>query len=361
MINGRILTCLLFFFLLTRAAEGKEIQETEDLRLQWKIYRGNQLVPYDAGPAKSIHLALDLAGYEGHYLKLSSRKRFYVFINSALVAKAQDQFFLSADSLRRMYGNTVLVSIYQRDGINDLAVKWVVKTLPDDLQNFKRPSAAFPNFLLMASLVLIIYFTALFRTNPQLAIDYLNVSKLFYFKDRDDHQITLRIASSVNLLFYLFCSLFGSLAILTAAHFSDRGLSIVINSSVYSAVNYLLQWLFLALGIAGLLMLKLGLSSALGSLFGWRDVAGFQFFNFVRVTILSLALIATATVFCFALGIRINYFFLLQSSCVLMALGVVLLFFKLLARNQLHSFHLFSYLCATEIFPLMVLVKILLF
>lgn len=356
----RILFCL-FFFWQGNTVVAKEIQEIEDLRPQWKVYKDYTLVPFAGEPTKAIHLTLDLAGPASRFLTLSSRNRFYVFVNSSFAAEVHHTALYSADSLKRKYGNTILLSIYQSDAINDLDVKWALKGQPDALRNFKRPSAAFSNFLLLATIVLLIFFTALFRTNPQLAIDYLNLGKLFYFKDRDDNQITLRIGSSVNLLFYLFCSLLASLALYTAAQFSKDGLSVLVNPSVFTTGRYLTQWLVAAFFIAGLLMLKLGLSAAVGSLFGLRDVAGFQFFNFVRVTILSLVIIAVITVFCFAFGIPIDYFILVKFTCVLMALGVGLLYFKLLARNPLRSFHLFSYLCATEIFPLLIIIKILLF
>ncbi|HLZ16451.1 MAG TPA: DUF4271 domain-containing protein, partial [Cyclobacteriaceae bacterium] len=124
--------------------------------------------------------------------------------------------------------------------------------------------------------------------------------------------------------------------------------------------DYIGQWIFLALAILGLLMAKLAFASLFGLMYGW-DIASFQFFNFVRVLILSLTLIAAISVFCFSLQIDINYFTLLRFGCLLMVLGAGLLYFKLQTRTSFHSFHLFSYLCATEIFPLVILVKVLLF
>jgi hypothetical protein len=63
----------------------------------------------------------------------------------------------------------------------------------------------------------------------------------------------------------------------------------------------------------------------------------------------------------FSLRIDINYYTLLKLGCILLVIGVGILYFKLQARTTFHSFHLFSYLCATEIFPLVILVKVLLF
>jgi len=129
-------------------------------------------------------------------------------------------------------------------------------------------------------------------------------------------------------------------------------------------VSLLLQLamlLLLALVIAAVLMAKLTFVSIIALLYGWRDVTGVQFFNFIRVLILSLSLIAMVSLFCFSMGITVDYFILLKAGCALLAVGAGLLYFKLQARTVFRSFHLFSYLCATEIFPLVILVKVLLF
>jgi len=155
--------------------------------------------------------------------------------------------------------------------------------------------------------------------------------------------------------------LLASLALITALYFAKEGLSFLTYPSFATTGRYLWQWLFLALEILGALMAKLAFIASIALLFGWRDITGVQFFNFIRVLILSLALIAIVSLFCFSFGIYVNYFSLLKAGCILLLMGTGLLYFKLQARATFHSFHLFSYLCATEIFPLMILVKVLLF
>jgi len=54
-----------------------------------------------------------------------------------------------------------------------------------------------------------------------------------------------------------------------------------------------------------------------------------------------------------------NYFFhLLTILSIVFTVGAVATYFKLIARMPFHFFHLFSYLCASEIIPLMVLIKV---
>jgi len=361
MIFSQFLLSIFLFFSAFQSGSEKELQMVEDLTPHLKTFKESILTEDLDRSSRDAHLTLDLSQHRGQYLFIESKKVFYLFVNSTFVIRHKGTIKLNADSLRQKYSNSIFVSIYQKTGAKDLSVKWTILQPLDELYNPLRPQHIFSNFILVSSLILIIFFTALFRTNTQLTLDYLNLVKLFYLRDREENQITLRITSSVNLLFYLFCSLLASLALITALYFAKEGLSFLTYPSFTTTGRYLWQWLFLALGILGALMAKLAFIASIALLFGWRDITGVQFFNFIRVLILSLALIAIVSLFCFSFGIYVNYFSLLKAGCILLLMGTGLLYFKLQARTTFHSFHLFSYLCATEIFPLMILVKVLLF
>jgi hypothetical protein len=361
MVISQYLFSIFLFFSPLQAEIEKEFQVAADLSPRLKIFRENTLQSNKNQPSRAVHLPLDLSPYHGRYIVIESKKVYYVFINSVFVFKGRGRIRLDADSLRNKYSNSIFLSLYQRKTIDDLSIKCAVLSHYDEWYNPKRPVLSFSNFILATSLILGIFFTTLFRTNPQLTLDYLNLTKLFYLRDREENQNTLRITSSVNLLFYLFCSLLASLALITALHFSPNGLSFLNYSPSSTTGEYTVQWLLLALAILSVLMAKLAFVAIVALLYGWRDVTGVQFFNFIRVLILSLALIALLSLFCFSVGITVNYFSLLKAGCILLVVGVGLLYLKLQAKTAFHSFHLFSYLCATEIFPLVILIKLILF
>lgn len=342
------------------SAKEKELRVVEDLKPTWQTVSASKPEKYSGEPTQIVRLPINLTGKQGCWLRVHSEETFFLFINTALVAQGK-QLLLRADSLRKLYPEKFYLSIYQKKNIGNLTTQWVSFSVVDRFYNPPRPANSFSNFILTASLLLLIFFVALFRTNPQLALDYLNVTKLFSLRDRYESQITLRIASSVNLLFYFFGSLLASLALLVASHFAEGALLFLSISVEASAGVYVAQWALMALAIFGVLMFKLGFAAAMALLFSWKEVAGFQFFNFVRVLMLSLAFIAVVSVFCFSFGIGVSYFNLLKTACALLVLGTGLLYFKLLARARFSPFHLFSYLCATEIFPLVILIKVLLF
>lgn len=350
---------LLFTIASLFSEPQRELRTAEDLQSHWKVLRGGRLVTYDGDFVETIYLDVSLEKASGRYLKIQSPKEFYIFVNSRLVIKSKS-VMLKGDSLKEEQPGHVLFSIYQPGGIDRLTTTWMNYQQTGLYDNPLRPSRSFNNFILIAVTLLVIFFTALLRSNPQLTTDYLNFVKLFSFKRRDDSQFVLRITSSVNLLFYFFCSLLASLAIIVAVHFSNE-MSFTFQTTYSSVTSYFGVWLILTVVVVAVLMTKLFVASGVSLLFGWRDTAGFQFFNFIRGLVVALSLTGVISMLGFSLRINVDYYFLVKCFFVMLAAIAILMFFKLLNRESTSAFHLFSYLCATEIFPLLILTKVFLF
>jgi len=77
-------------------------------------------------------------------------------------------------------------------------------------------------FLILATSLILVFFYCLFRTNPQLTLDYLNFAKTILFKRSGGKSKYVAHHLQCQLLFYLFCSLLASLALITALHFSPE-------------------------------------------------------------------------------------------------------------------------------------------
>ncbi|MBS1681452.1 MAG: DUF4271 domain-containing protein [Bacteroidetes bacterium] len=349
---------LIFAFLFSFTQETKELVVTEDISQSMMVLQGGRFEKFDGQPVETIHFGLNLEKRSG-WVQIQGKNIFYVFINSDLVAFGK-AFTLNIDSLYKIFQKNILVSLYQKNRVKNISVKLLELKPKNPFANPIRQSNAFNNFILLATLILIVFFTALLRTNPQLTLDYMNVGKIFSVRDHDESQITLRIVSSVNLLFYSFTGLLTSLALLIAKKFSDQGLSEFILPTSGSVGGYVLLWILLALAIVALLMAKWLIARVVAVLFACRDIAGFQFFHFVRVQLFMLFLIGGISIVCYSLSVSVNYYFFLKISCAILVLGAVLLYAKIMNKAQFSSFHLFSYLCATEFIPLIVLIKIFL-
>lgn len=353
----------LLFLLCWQNSTGQPRQSfvtVKNLRSDWKVYQDDKFEEYSGGKVRAIHFTLDLTKTKGTYLRITNKESFHLFLNSVDQGRF-DSLRWNCDSLARMGYSTALFSIYQEKSITALSTELVAYTSPGDLTFHPRPSQAFANFMLIAILLLVGFFTVLLQTQSQLAWDYLNVTKLFSFIGNDENPNLLRITSSANLLFYFFCGLLASLALIVVDHVTGEPLHTVVLFNSSTVLQFIRTWLLLSLLVVSLIFLKLVVSFLFSRLFNWSEINGFQFFNFIRTLLLTLVLVSVLGIAGFSIGISPNYRVLLMIGCLLLSAGPVIMFLKLLNRAPFNAFHLFFYLCATELFPLMTLFKLLLF
>jgi hypothetical protein len=356
----RSIFLFLFLFSYGCAAQAALQGSHTDLKDQWLVYRSGALAHFDNESSTSIFFWVDQKKEKGNHLIIEGNHTFTVFVNSKLLLQQQGKVRLSIDSLSKIYSHQLFIGIFAMHGVHQLQTTIERNHLSDQPEAVLRKGNYFLDFSVLASFILIVCFVFFLRTNPALTFDYLDMNKLFSLQDRDESTLTLRIASSVNLLIYLFGSFFFGLMLLISLHLMGDQVSLSHTFPVHSTTQGFLQWLLLSLIIFGLLLIKLLWLVLLTAVFGFRDTVNFQFFNFVRVMLVSVCLIATIAVFYFILGVQQQaYFFhLLTVLSIVFIGGTAITYFKLLARMPFHFFHLFSYLCAAEIIPLLVLMKV---
>jgi hypothetical protein len=182
------------------------------------------------------------------------------------------------------------------------------------------------------------------------------------FQEREEAIVTGRIGSSANIFFFIFISMLWAL-LLTI--FFEKGPSAIRFSNwieMNMAIKAIAAWVLLSVLIFVMLMIKLLLIWTFSRLFALKDVVRFQFFNFIRSLYIASAFMSVALLFYFMIGSEgINFYYsLLIAACVFLIFSVFLLYFKLMSRAHFSVFHLFSYLCGSEIIPLLILIKVLL-
>ena len=107
-------------------------------------------------------------------------------------------------------------------------------------------------------------------------------------------------------------------------------------------------------------MAKLIIVLLFSTLFNFRETMSFQFFNFLRFvlfTSVTLAILCLAY-FILRVGEPIYYERLIVLALLLLTAGSVVVLVKLMGRAGFSFFHLFSYLCVSEIIPLVIIIKI---
>ncbi len=338
----------------------------KDLRGDWQYYESGVYKALTNQNVKAVYFTIDAAKYKGYFFSVEGEKSFSVFIDNKLIFEEGEggHYQLNLDSLSRLYSSPLFFGIYQRNGIG--AIRTSIQALisvAKPFQNELREQSYFLNFSILAALFLFAYFIALLQANPKLTLDYFNIAKIFSVQDREDDLLNSRVTASVNLLFYLFGSLFTALTLLVIFHFGESMIPAANYFKIDSFAEGIFQWIKLSVLISVLLFFKLLLIYFISFVFHLKDTPSVHFFNYMRVLLLIFTLVAIGCTFYFMIhGQRPNFYLgLLWMSVIIFILGDLMIYFKLLVKASIRGFHLFSYLCVTEIIPLVILIRILLY
>lgn len=353
---------LLFLFFVAFEAVAQPREAVIDLKQKFKILKEGKYINYEGQEVQSIHIPIDKT-LEGKRLELNLTEEYGVFVDGKLAGTARGKLKLEMDSLLKKYANAEMLSIYTPRKMQSLQVHLVYTDLSKDLDNSPRFPAYYKDFVILTCLILLIFFVLLFRSNTNLTLDYLNITKVFLIQSREEAITTGRIGSSANLLFFMFISLCSSLLLMISSHWGYPAVALYLPNNSNSLGWLIVWWLLISLFFFLLLLLKLVLIWSMTKLFNFKDTVRFQYFNFVRSLYGVMIIIGFFTA-CYFIGHFQNpdfFNYLLWAGCAILVLSTIFLYFKLLSRTGSSIFHLFSYLCGSEIIPLMVLIKVLLF
>jgi hypothetical protein len=199
------------------------------------------------------------------------------------------------------------------------------------------------------------------QLNPKLAWDYFSVFRIFFMREGEDSQIYSRITSSINILFYVYCSLMIGYYLMIIFRFIPSHYVVALAYQTDSFGTAMLLWTKLSGIILAIIFFKVLLVYCLSIMFGLTEIAGIHIFNWIR---LLLVVFGTLTVLLFLYfilhGQNENFHVVLLKIISWLLVGWMFLIILKLSRRMSHSmFHLFSYICATELIPLLITIKIL--
>jgi len=345
---------------------GQDYAVIKDFENEWRVYQNERYEPFSEkrGKANTIYFFLEANRFSGTFFRISSPEPITLFINGQLAAKSKTGLNLSVDSLRGAYHSQVLqVSIHQ-DGIYEGGLQTLIQSKvrePSTLNEVSSRFSSFRDFAIIGMLVLMIMLIVIIQLNPKLASDYFSVTKIFSVREGEDSQAYSRITSSINILFYVYSSLMLGYYLMIVFHFLPLQYTAALLFQATSFWEAVFQWLELSLIVLGLFFLKIMLVYGLSFVFGMREIGGIHFFNWVRL-LLGVFGVLTIVLFLYFIthGHREGfYIFLLTIMSWVLAGWTILIIFKL-HRQMGHSmFHLFSYICATELIPFLITIKVL--
>ena len=364
----RIFLLSVFLSLSSSVLAQEKFTVVKDLRSEWMQYDEEGYQPLTDFPItglSTIYFNMDPA-LSGQLLRLESEERYYVFVNGKIRGEYEGATILNVDTLlRASYGRPAWVAIHQRR-INhrDLTTDVVsphqtVRQAQEE--SAPRPYSHFRDFVVIAGLLIVVLFVVALRLNPKLAADYFSITSIFSSRDADDSPAGARLTGGSNIQFYVLCSLMIGFYLLITLYNLPAQYMLPGRFHASEFGTMWLQWLELSAIVFLALILKIFIIFSLTRLFGMRGMARFHFFNWIRLLLVVLG-IATVLLFMYFIsrGDRENLYVMFLSLVVVTLIGwIVMAFFKLGGKSGHSMFHLFSYLCATEIIPLLITAKVL--
>jgi hypothetical protein len=340
--------------------------QVADLREVWQVLDGQAYrrpTPEELEVVGTIYFQVDARKYGGQELVLSAMERGHVFVNGKLLGSFREEARYPLDSLRGIHGEQLWFAVHAPGILHTVTALLVA---PEGASGFivplmlPRPPTHFRDYAILMALFLIGFFVLLYRSNPQLTLDYFSFSKIFSSSERNETQLASRITSSENLLFYVFSAgLTGFL--LSAILYSSGPFFPASRALAFTTLGAsLLVGAKLSAFIMLLLAAKLVLVLMFSTLFNFRETISFQFFNFLRFVLFTSFVLAILSLLLFVFGVTSPQWYeqLIVIALALLALGSGVVLMKLLRKSRLSFFHLFSYLCISEFIPLVILFKI---
>jgi Domain of unknown function (DUF4271) len=364
---GYFIICLFFLCSIVSITNAQEAVVVKNFTGEWKVFQNGQYEPYvpGAGGVRNIFFSVEANNFPESFLQVSSPVPLTLFINGQIAASSNDPLLLSIDSLAEIFQSRVLqINILQEEihpGSLLTNIQANIKPLSSVEDHSLMRFSTFRDFAIVGMLILMVMLIIIIQINPKLTSDYFSVAKIFSMREGEDGQSHSRITSSINILFYAYCSLMLGYFLIIIFHYVPSHYASAISFQGDTFFGAVIQWLELSLIVLVLCFVKITLVYSLSFVFGMPEIGGIHFFNWVRL-LLGVFGILTAVLFLYFIGHGQQegfYIFLLRIMSWVLAGWMILIIFKLYRQAGHSMFHLFSYICATELIPFLITIKVL--
>lgn len=360
---SRVVFLWCFLVFLHNAAAQENFLKKKNLRGEWLVQSEGSYKPYadhEVNLPTVVYFILDTEVFKGDRLQIESNRTFSVFCEGVLIQDRLWKLNSSVDSLADIFSKeTLFIGIHQRGGIDDLSLNTIIGTELSSIEDSEtgplaRKYDTLQNLTVVALLILIIFYSVMLRLNPRLTAHCFSVIKLFSFREGDDSQSLNRIGNWGNILFYVFASLLTSFLLMffwnDQIHKSNQ------NAEFYRIFYW---WAKTSVLVLSAFFVKALLLKLFSVIFNLQEQMGFQFLNFMRMVSLSMILVMLS-VLSFRTLVPEGGLITFYTVFPWLLIGwLVLVFIKLLNRVHASVFHLFSYICITELLPILLIVKVL--
>ena len=360
----------ILFLANSQAVFGQNFLVAEDLRLDWVFYDENEkvMLPFldnsDAYPV-AIHLTIDLDKGKEAYLMLDIPENTSLFLENKFV-KSHDVNVLryySLDSLRAIFEMDKLqLTLYNKESFNnpsDAKIGFIHKTFQSTINVnpiVERDVDRRSEYLKIIILVLFTFFVLLHTLFPAELLDFLSLSTLVTFRYTNTALTKYRTLTKTQSLVIIYEALLLAGILIIFLNYYNNPLGQVF----FLKINPVFGWLALFGIVLLFVLLKFILISVVSALFGLTDRINFYFIEYLR-----MAMIFYSILFVILSYTIINHFYIVDVLSEGLIISVIffnlirffILFFKFRRTISMKSLHLFSYLCTTELIPIIIGLK----
>ncbi len=353
------------------AAPGDTLLLVKDLEEEWLVSAGEDgLVPVldkKEFQGNILHIPVKAAAFGGTRLVITSTEDISLFMGSTLIDRIEGRVEYSLDSLEDLYGEQFILTLY-REPLNpyrvstgiyrDLEDEMVSRMRSEQVLIASREQNQLKDVMLVSLFILLSYLAALYYYYPKTTLEFLRVSRGFSLREVDENLMKTRPLSSVNLLFYLFYSMLGAWVVLMLAQLSGMHLRLTL-FQFNDFWGGILTWAEVSLILMAIIFVKYILVSGFKTMFRIPGFLNNHYYNYIRIgLVLYMVVVALVLVTFVTLGVKTESFYyslvFILSGLYFLRAGVI--YFKLMNSAPYAILHLFSYLCATELMPFMLVV-----
>lgn len=358
---------LLAIVLLFSAAQISAQQIVYDLNQDW-VYFNNEhggFLPVEEHDLenKTISFNLSDSEFDKFYLTIAVRHKAYLFYRTKLLTTLPVGISsYRIDSLKHLiddqepfitiYGDKLLPGLTTEVRTNYVEGSALLAYQPIRFAN------NFSNFFYLAITLIVVFFVILKVQFPELTGQYLLVNRVFRFRTIDESIYKIQYLGFPNNLFIVFMSLVLSLLLVSFMFFFPGKLHFMdINPGASSFPVLVITWVEMFLVILVFFILKYFLTILMSSTFALK-VENIHYASSLRfIMIISLAMLLLVIVEIIMVGVIPEPVFWLVFGMAIIIMEVIL-FFKLTLVSSHTLLYIITYLCATEIIPMVFLFKL---
>lgn len=367
-----------FLFLIGLAnaqAPDSQIVIIHDLRNDLLVFdeAGRSYVPFvgeSIANETSVSFMLDVQKHKNYNLYVQAPAGTSVFLEGKLIAVAdtrKDMFF-GIDSLGRMYDKDSLLTTLYNKRFGDQHVTIAISRFKDeksadekagtvDIEFNRRETSDFPDFFVLGIIILLIVYALVINFFNKKFLSFYNLGRAFSVNIREEVAFKGKIFDGDNLPIFLAHSLLVAFVGIFLLLAIDAETPVI--SGFGRAFRY---WFIIAFLVFIFFILKYWLLLLLGQLFKLPFVNR-HYLEYVRLSKIFFAIAFLAIVILY-MGANLELFnigpIMAKFLILFLILRVLLLYFKFSNSSSFKKLYLFSYLCSTELLPMIIGLKILL-